>query len=222
MKKVRDIKPLKPKYQRTLNRVEGNDSQGETMLSTSLTINEQLLRNVFTECSDIVYRSIDVQSCVNLLVVYIDGLVDAKHLEETILKPLVFQGLPKNQTVTDLVGFLQKQVMPLGDTKIVYTLQDVVQNALKGEVLFLVDGQAQVLVGSIKGWSKRSVDEPQTEQVIRGPREGFIETLRVNTSLIRRKIRSSKLKVESYTVGRYTQTDVAILYIEGVATDLVF
>ncbi|QAT50284.1 hypothetical protein EQM14_11225 [Caproiciproducens sp. NJN-50] len=70
---------------------------------------------------------------------------------------------------------------------------------------------------STKGWEKRSVSEPQSETVVRGPREGFTENLRTNTSLIRRKIRNEHLRVDHMTVGRKTQTDICLIYLDGVA-----
>jgi spore germination protein KA len=68
-----------------------------------------------------------------------------------------------------------------------------------------------------KGWEKRSVTEPGSEAVVRGPRESFVENLRTNTSLIRRKIKNSALIVESMIIGRKTRTNISIAYINGVA-----
>lgn len=67
----------------------------------------------------------------------------------------------------------------------------------------------------------REVTEPSTESVIRGPRESFTETLRTNTALIRRKIKSPNLWIKSRVVGEVTQTDVAVMYINGIANDKI-
>lgn len=69
----------------------------------------------------------------------------------------------------------------------------------------------------IDHWEQRSVTEPEAEQVIKGPREGFTEAIRVNVSLIRRRMRSPKCKIQYLSLGRYTHTDVALLYTEGIA-----
>src|SRR5690606_6038630 len=61
--------------------------------------------------------------------------------------------------------------------------------------------------------------EPEIEPVVRGPREGFVENLRTNTALIRRRIRSPRLKMENHRVGRFTRTDIAVAYIQGLASD---
>ncbi len=75
------------------------------------------------------------------------------------------------------------------------------------------------MVANTQGWETRGVDEPETESVVRGPREGFSETLQSNTSLLRRRIKSSKLRFEHMVIGKQTKTSVCIGYIKGVAKD---
>ena len=67
-----------------------------------------------------------------------------------------------------------------------------------------------------KGWERRSIQEPNTEAVIRGPRDGFTETLRVNTALIRLRLKDPDLRVKNMTVGKRTNTDIALVYIDGI------
>jgi spore germination protein KA len=80
-----------------------------------------------------------------------------------------------------------------------------------------VEGIDKALVINAKGWEKRGVDEPSSEAVIRGPRESFIESLRTNTSLIRRKIKNPDLTFEIMTIGKRTKTNVSLAYIKGIA-----
>src|SRR5690606_12716058 len=72
------------------------------------------------------------------------------------------------------------------------------------------------IIISTKGWSIRGISQPETEAVVRGPREGFVETLRVNTTLIRRRIRDPRLKVKGYQIGERSKTDVCVMYIEDI------
>ncbi|MED1472727.1 spore germination protein [Bacillus salipaludis] len=76
-------------------------------------------------------------------------------------------------------------------------------------VLLVHQKNWRIAMGVCK-WEKHSIDEPQAESVIRGPREGFVETLAINTSLLRRKIKSPALKMQSIKIGRYTNTHVVI------------
>ena len=74
---------------------------------------------------------------------------------------------------------------------------------------------------SSRGWPMRSIQEPVTETVLRGPRDGFNETLKTNITLIRRRIRDPKLKVKYMQVGTRSKTDIAVMYIEGIVNEKV-
>ena len=80
----------------------------------------------------------------------------------------------------------------------------------------LVNGHPGALIINTRGWKSRGIEQPQTEVSVRGPREGFTETLRVNTALIRRKIRDPDLTFETMTIGKRSKTDVTIVYLKGV------
>ena len=85
------------------------------------------------------------------------------------------------------------------------------------EIRLLSEGFDKALIISTKGWDKRSISEPQTESVVRGPREGFTENFRTNTALLRRRIKSPNLRMDHLTIGEKTDTNVCVAYIEGVA-----
>lgn len=151
--------------------------------------------------------------------VFIDGLVDNPMLTEAILRPVMgwkprAHPLPAGR---ELLDALQKEVLCAGDVKTARSLQELVSGCLAGDTVLLVDGCAAGLVAGTRGWDKRSVTEPQSETVVRGPREGFTENLRTNTALIRRKIRNEQLRVDHMTVGRKTRTSICLLYLDGVA-----
>ncbi|MCY0875820.1 MAG: spore germination protein [Firmicutes bacterium] len=89
---------------------------------------------------------------------------------------------------------------------------------LRWQGLLLIDGEDKALALSVSGWPQRAVAEPETEAVIRGPREAFTENVRTSTALIRRRIHTPDLKMESMQIGRYTQTQVVLCYIENLAS----
>jgi spore germination protein KA len=150
--------------------------------------------------------------------VYIDGLADKTTLTEAILRPATrWQPHEKMPTGQELTDVLVQQVLCTGDVKTTSSLSDITSGCLSGDTVILLDGCAAGIIVSTKGWEKRSVTEPQSETVVRGPREGFTENLRTNTALIRRKIKSEKLRVEHMIVGRKTHTDVCLMYLDGVA-----
>lgn len=83
----------------------------------------------------------------------------------------------------------------------------------------MVDGHNLALIADVKGWRQRNIESPTTEPTIRGAKEGFVETTRTNTSIIRRHIRDPRLRIEERTIGAIGRTTISIVYIAGVAGD---
>ena len=128
--------------------------------------------------------------------------------------------LPNSDTTgEDAIQLILEHVIHDSQVECVSTIREVVDAVLHGDAALFIDGEMQALVISERAYDKRSVDEPETEAVIRGPREGFIENLRTNTALVRRRLRTPQLKVETLRGGRITRTDVAVCYIRGLAPD---
>ena len=93
--------------------------------------------------------------------------------------------------------------------------QDMIDNLLSGPCLLLIDGYAQGLIIDTRKYPSRSVEEPETEKVIQGAKDGFTETLLTNCNLIRRRLRVPGLTFSLQKVGTFSKTDVAITYLEN-------
>jgi len=108
-------------------------------------------------------------------------------------------------------------LLSIGDVREVRFIDDVIKSCLYGNTILLLDGYDEALDIDTKGWQTRAIEEPPTEAVIRGPREGFTETLRTNTALLRRKILDPDLTIESMVLGTRTRTRIAIVYLKSIA-----
>lgn len=151
---------------------------------------------------------------------FVDGLINQKVLSDEILYPILSMDYivpPARQDGQARIEQLQNKILCSGDTQTYQKLSQVVAGILAGDAALLVDDCTVGLGISAKGWEKRGVTEPETESVVRGPREGFTENFRTNTSLLRRKIKSPSLRMEHMTIGRKTLTNVCITYLDGVA-----
>lgn len=95
----------------------------------------------------------------------------------------------------------------------------LITNVLSGYAGLLIDQETQALTVNIPGFEKRSIEEPQSATLIKGPREGFSEVLGVNTSLLRRRIKSAQLWMEAKEIGRVSKTKVIVAYIKGIANE---
>jgi spore germination protein KA len=161
---------------------------------------------------------------IAVLVVHIDGMVDTALVSEAIIKPIgVTSELlePERLSSAQVQDMLKNRLILLSDVKQVSDIADLFHSIAGGKCGIILDGSSVAFVCDVRGFEKRSVEEPMSEVVIRGPREGFSEVLRINTSLLRRRIKDPSFWIEEFTVGRVSRTQVAIAYIKGIANDKV-
>lgn len=202
-------------------------TKNSLQLSRDLQVNVGSMKAVFEDASDIVIREfkIGVEQQVQACVIFVDGLVDKVALNESLLKSLMLEArlAPPSQGITkdNVFRYVEEGALSIADVKKAKTLKNAVNAVLSGDVVLFLDGENTALIISIRGWETRGVTEPVTETVVRGPREGFVETIRTNTALIRRKIRTPNLKFESMKIGKQTQTDVCVAYIKGIANEKI-
>ncbi|MFA5449292.1 MAG: spore germination protein [Clostridia bacterium] len=201
-----------------------NTEDAPKLISKSLLSNVEMMKKILGESSDIKYHDFlfgDKSQYAGLLV-YIEGLADSKVITEGILTPILVH---KNELFSEgeemSIGSLKRTIICSGDILESGLQNEVVNACLSGKIVMFIEGAERALLISAKGWETRAVSEPQTESVVRGPREGFTENIRTNTSLIRRKIKSPLLRMEHMTLGKKTSTAINILYLEGVAKDEV-
>ncbi|MEA5059162.1 MAG: spore germination protein [Candidatus Pelethousia sp.] len=169
------------------------------------------------------YFQFGPENCLAAALIFIDGLIDNPTLTDAILRPLMNwevqpESLPPSAKLLETLG---GEVLCAATIENAKAPADLVSNCLMGDVVLLMEGCAGGLSINAKGWEKRSVSEPASETVVRGPREGFTENLRTNTALIRRKIRNGGLRVEQMTVGRKTHTCICLVYLKDVANPKV-
>ena len=179
------------------------------------------LKMIFERSSDIVFREFQLAGIQKGGLIYLDGLVDIQMIDSDVLKPLldIRKGTSLSATIPlkKMDTILQDSVIYVSQLSIGTTIKEVVDHILNGDTVLLLDGVNQALFISAQAWETRSVEEPATEAVIRGPREGFTENLRTNTSLVRRRLKTPQLKMESMTVGRLSNTKMVITYLEDIA-----
>lgn len=157
---------------------------------------------------DIIYRVIKVgnrRACIYC----IDGFVK----DEVMNKIQVFL-LGLADKTPDNAHELSKAAMPYVEVDLADEEEKIITMILSGVLCLIVEGYQQAVLIDCRKYPMRSVEEPQKYKVLRGSRDGFVETLVSNAALIRRRIRSTKLSFEIYTVGESSKTDVAICYMD--------
>jgi len=183
------------------------------LLSSDLDENLQVLRSIYQDCFDVVFRKFFIGGQTKAVLIYIDGLSNIEEIDENVLAPLISETEERVHSSREML----KKKIHISKVEEIKTFSDCIKNISIGNPVLLVQQEISGLALGLAKWEKRSIEEPTAESVVRGPREGFVETLGVNAALLRRKIKSPHLKMKSMTIGRYTSTDVVIAYIEGLA-----
>jgi len=193
-------------------------------LSLNLQENQKNLEILLKECSDAVLRSFSFgyNKKTNCLLLYFDGLVDRQEIETNLLKPMLLElniaQQKKSELATEgLLQEVQNEIIAMADVKTLKTIQEVLHHISSGDAVLLLDGYNTGLVAGTRSWQTRGIQRPENEPNIQGPKEGFSETLRFNTALLRRRLKSTNFKIESMILGKITKTDVVICYINNIA-----
>jgi spore germination protein len=174
--------------------------------------NVETFRSIFENSSDVVFRSFLLFGKRKAMIIYIEGLSNVEGIEKFVLSPL----MPAIAEDEQPLQVLLETKLPISQIKKMDVLADCMDSILTGNPILLCDGEKHALSLGMTKYEKRSIEEPVAEGGIRGSREGFTESVQVGTSLVRRIIKSPSLKIESMKIGRYTKTDIALLYIEGI------
>ena len=194
--------------------------RAEVLVSADLSVNRERIESAFGNSPDLVTRELraGARGRISVLVTHIDGLVDKRLIAEAVVERIT--GLQLEWTdPAQAYEDLKTRLLASSDVEEVETLGEFISGIARGDGGVLVDGVAKGLVCALRGWEQRSVEEPTTESTVRGSKEGFVEALRTNTSLLRRRIVSPQLWIEEVTIGRITRTRVAIAYIAGVVNE---
>ncbi|EJL21541.1 putative membrane-associated HD superfamily hydrolase [Brevibacillus sp. BC25] len=180
-------------------------------ISPQLGENIDLLKKMFADCSDFVIREFRQKNSVRAIAVFVDGLIDTKEVNSALKSLMVLEDGDED------IKVIEEALLPVSQMARVDDYKKLLQAVLSGDTGILVEGNTEALTLGIRGAEKRSVNEPEGEAVVRGPREGFIENIRTNTSMLRRKLRTPRLKMKSLVVGRETNTNLVVAFLDGIA-----
>ena len=183
-------------------------------ISDRLEDNIQELKKRFKNCQDVIQRQM-IATGLPIYVVYVDSMIDRELVEGEFLKNIMYslEYMPK----TEVFEFLQKQAMTTADTKAAETLEDAILAVLSGDTAIFLEDCPKALIISSKKFPTRGVQSAESEVAVRGPKDSFTESMRANTVLIRRRIRDTRLKTMQTKVGVRSQTDITVMYMEGIA-----
>jgi hypothetical protein len=190
------------------------------LLAASLSSNLDHIKREFSDSPDLVIKEFKInplkkEACL----AYIDGLVKESEIEAKIITALTddiqIEGQHTPQALLELL-LLKAPVRKTGFKNVVSEIMDSI---LAGDTVLLSNGLAKALIFDTKGGAIRAISEPVNEALVKGSHEGFVESLPVNITLLRRRINNSNLVFNIVRLGKKTRTEVGITYLKGVADD---
>lgn len=214
---------LKTKYGKSHSEPDKPPREPEK-LGTGLDETIARVKTIFGKSPDVFIREFNIarQPDCRAALVLIDGITNMNLVNLNILRPLMFDmptrgGKFRIETLEDI----DRYFIPFCNTSKALTLDDVTDKATSGAAILFVDGLAEALAIGVRQWESRAIEEPSTESVIRGPREGFTESISVNVSMLRRRVKNPNLQFIPMKIGRQTKTDVLVSYIDGVVDPVI-
>ncbi|MCL5290164.1 MAG: spore germination protein [Bacillota bacterium] len=197
---------------------KGVSTDRAAKLSRDLESNLEMIRDALGKSMDVVIREL-VMCRTRVALIYIDGIVDRTALRENVIRALMVDTHtvdPLPGPGSSLVASVKEKVLSACGVQESREFNTLLDGLLGANIIVLFDGEETGLALKLPGFETRAIAEPHTESVVRGPREGFVESLYTNISMLRRKIKSPDLRLEQVQVGKVTKTVVCVAYIKGI------
>ncbi len=219
---------IKSKFSRVMVMLFGKKNKKEAdklevnkkYLKKSLEYNIKSFKNIFNNDETLFVRRFKMPTMEQLecCIVFIEGMIDVDVVNRNIIQPIL-----KNKFSMEYepLEALQNHVITSHKIEKATEMDPLIEGILIGNTVLMLEGISEALIITTKGFKFRDIAEPPSEKVIRGPREGFTEAFMTNLTLLRRKIRTPKLKFKFLTLGTQTNTKICICYLEGIANEKI-
>lgn len=191
---------------------DGNLNE-DSLLSSELTVNMEMFKSVFAGDHTFICRefSSEKPGFARCFAVYFDGLVNNEVVFESVIRPIIEVDFSVNTGKA-----LAERVIFNVDTKIILTAKDCFEAMQMGDCVVFLDGAAEAVVASTKGFPVRTPQEPMGEKALLGPREGFTESVMMNVAMIHRKLKTVDFCAESMSFGTRSGTRAFLCYLSSL------
>ncbi|MFF2533643.1 spore germination protein [Brevibacillus sp. NPDC058079] len=202
----------------SIHQFKQNQEPQETPLQEDLQANVTTVRSHFGFTSDLAVRTIwlGTNQSHQASLLFLKGMSNQDVMDRDVIRPLMNTIGDLNE---DMIDHMMNAVLHVSLAWKENTLEKVLEQLARGYIVLFIHNQAQCIIIGAKSLGQRSVEEPAKEAVIRGPREGFIETIDTNLSLIRKRYHNPNLQIETYWIGTQSNTRVCLAYVRGIVKE---
>lgn len=191
-------------------------------MKNSLKENLSYLKQLTHQSADFTVREIILNdpSHTHAAIITIEGMCNKEGLAISVINPLI-NGNYNDDSGKQLFEHIKESVLSASELVEVKNYDEVMMFSMSGFAVFAIDGYDKMLAIGIQGFSFRSVSEPENEVIQRGSREGFVEPLRINMTLIRRRMKNPDLVFENLTAGDISKTQMSLCYLESAVSPAI-
>jgi spore germination protein KA len=190
-------------------------------ISRKLLENIEVVKQTFNNCTDLVTRDLNITSDpkYKAALIYINGMIKTEIIELGIINKLT-EKIPNEMYNLGKKDYCQYR-LGINDDNVIYEMNSSFEAILNGNAVLFMESIDSAIIIALKNPPERNISEPPVEGTIRGPREGFTESITTNTCLLRKKIKSIHLKAEHFTIGKQTKTDIIVTYLSNIANEKI-
>ena len=183
-------------------------------LTKNLEQNMAAIDEALRDCGDIVRREFRIGGNGKLVMLYADNFVDLEALRESILETVMLDY--RNGKKEGLLQALMEEAVAISEVKKISTVAEVCDALFFGDTVLLMDGDDFALQTTTKKFPNRGIGKAETEVVVQGPKDAFMEVMAFNIVLVRRRIRDTGLKLKRKKAGNRSRTDIALMYMDDL------
>lgn len=200
------------------------ENEMDTLTTTSLEEKQNVIKEILGNNDDLLIKPFKIFGQYQAAMIYFSNLVNQNIINNDILKPLMY--VPEHligidKPLNKLIDIIMNETIYHSQARIGGTTEQLVELLLRGETIIFIDGIKETIHIGTRDVEKRSITQPETEQVILGPREGFIENIATNLALLRYRLPTADFQVKMMKIGRLTKSTVAYCYLKGIANETV-
>ena len=210
----------KLQYMKTERKFSRSPELPETSSKLTENLNDNLITIMekYRNSSDFLKREILLDGH-SVAILADEGMIDLQTMTEMIFEPLQQAKFSSQATPTDIYDYIEQKIIIGIDVTDVYDCESVFSFIMSGFIVILIDGLCKGIAVGVQGFQFRSISEPSSEINLRGSREGFTEPIRINLTMIRRRIKSPDMKFELFKIGKVSNTDVCMVYMNSKVSD---
>ena len=188
-------------------------------MDRNLSQNLARYREDFGNSADLVIRTFTITG-TPAAILSLESMIDKKLVAEAVLQPILHVRPQADDPITKL-DLIYQSALATVDQQMVDQDETAIERLMNGFALLFLDGNARAIAFGVQGYASRSVSEPQNESMQFGSREGFVEPLNKNISLLRRRLKTPDLTFERHVVGSASRTQVCLAYLRSEASPAI-